>query len=67
MQRLIDDYLTREQLAEELDVGLRTIIRWDAMRIGPPRVKIGKQLYYSRASVRTWLASREQHQARASA
>jgi predicted DNA-binding transcriptional regulator AlpA len=65
MQRIRDDFLDRQQLAAELGVGVRTIIRWDAMRIGPPRVKIGRQLYYNRASVREWLTSIERKQARA--
>lgn len=65
MSQLIDDYLDRRGLAAELKVSERTIERYDAMRIGPPRVKIGSRWYYPRQRARDWLAARTQPQARA--
>lgn len=63
---LLDDYLTPDQLAEELDKSVRTIARWDGLRIGPPKTVIGKKPYYRREAVRKWLLRQEQGQARGS-
>ncbi len=63
---LLEDYLTPDQLAEELGKSVRTIARWDGLRIGPPRTQIGKKTYYRREGVRQWLLRKEQEQARAS-
>ena len=64
--KLLDDYLSPEQLAAELDKSVRTIARWDSLRIGPPKTVIGKKPYYRRDAVREWLLRQEQEQARAS-
>ena len=58
------DYLEPAELARELDVSERTIHRWHVMRIGPPRVTIGRTVLYRRESVRQWLESREESQSR---
>ncbi len=63
---LLADYLTPDELAEELDKSPRTIARWDNLRIGPPKTVIGKKPYYRREAVRQWLLRQEQEQARAS-
>jgi predicted DNA-binding transcriptional regulator AlpA len=60
------DYLEPAELARELDVSERTIHRWSVLRIGPPRVTIGRTVLYRRESVRQWLASREERQGRTS-
>ncbi len=62
---LLDDYLTPDQLAEELDKSPRTIARWDSLRIGPPKTLVGKRPLYRRDAVREWLLRREQAQTRA--
>ena len=62
---LLDDYLTPDQLAEELDKSPRTIARWDSLRIGPPKTMVGKRPLYRRDAVREWLLRREQAQTRA--
>ena len=56
---LLDDYLTKAQLAEELHRHPRTIDRWTARRAGPPGTVIGRQRLYKRASVEKWLAGLE--------
>ena len=63
---LLDDYLTIEELAEELCRSVRTIARWDSLRIGPPKTVIGKKSYYRREGVRQWLLRKEREQVRAS-
>lgn len=60
------DYLEPAELARELDVSERTIHRWHVLRIGPPRVAIGRKILYRRASVIEWLESQETRQGRAS-
>lgn len=62
---ILDGYVTREELASSLRKHVRTIDRWDQERIGPPKTMMGKTILYRVSSVRDWLASREQKQARA--
>jgi predicted DNA-binding transcriptional regulator AlpA len=57
---LFPDFLRREELAKELGCSARTIDRWQALREGPPRVRIGRTILYNVESVRNWLRSREQ-------
>lgn len=54
-----DEYYTRQQLADELGMTVRTLDRWYAHREGPPRIAKGKLILYSRTAVRGWLASLE--------
>lgn len=53
------EYYTRQQLADELAMSVRTLDRWHAHREGPPRIAKGNLVLYSRAAVRDWLASLE--------
>ena len=57
--RLQDDFWSPEQLAKQLRVSVRTLLRWHAMREGPPRVTQGRLILYRIAAVQAWLASRE--------
>ncbi len=56
--------LTPEQLATHLGVTTRTLQRWEVERMGPPRVVIGRQVFYRTASVDAWLQSREKRRSR---
>jgi len=56
---VLDGYVTRRGLADEFGVSLRTVDRWEALRIGPARTTIGKQVLYRVESVRDWLKARE--------
>jgi hypothetical protein len=62
---LLIGLLNPEQLAQQLNVTTRTLQRWEVERIGPPRVVIGRRIFYRLASVDAWLISREQRQGRA--
>jgi hypothetical protein len=42
-----------------LCVSVRTLSRWDAARIGPPKIKIGKLVLFDLGKFTEWLASRE--------
>ncbi len=52
---LLADFLTREQLAGELRVTVRTLARWRWQRIGPKSVLLGGRRLYRRADVVAWL------------
>ena len=52
-------YANKARLASILDVSQRTLDRWEARRIGPPKIKIGRLVLYDLASVPEWLASLE--------
>jgi hypothetical protein len=62
---ILSEFLTKEELAAELRRNPRTLDRWDALGVGPPRTHIGRKVLYRRASVQKWLAAQE-HQGRAS-
>lgn len=66
MQTIITkDYLTVTEAAQELGVTRRTLERWHAQRIGPPRIKFGRQVRYRVVAVNEWLLSHEQTEVRA--
>jgi DNA-binding transcriptional regulator YiaG len=52
-------YVTDDRLAEILNVSRRTVARWNAARIGPPKISIGKTILYDVSKLPDWLASRE--------
>lgn len=56
---ILDGFLRREDLAQQLGLSPRTIDRWEALRKGPPRVCIGRTILYNVESVREWLRSNE--------
>jgi hypothetical protein len=53
--RLVDDFYTPDQLARELGKATITLKRWRLARKGPPYIKVGRDIRYSRESVRKWL------------
>lgn len=59
VEGLLSDFLTREELANELQQNPRTLDRWNAAGTGPPRTKIGRKVFYRRSTVRQWLAKQE--------
>jgi len=54
------EYATPEQLATELGISVRTLHRWHTARQGPPRVVLGRIVFYRRSSVLAWIESREE-------
>jgi hypothetical protein len=52
-------YVTANRLANILNVTARTLARWDAARIGPPKIKIGRLRLYDLSKLPAWLAARE--------
>lgn len=58
-------YATGERLAQILQTSVRTIARWDAARIGPPKIKIGKTVLFDLGKIPDWLADHETQPVRA--
>jgi phage terminase Nu1 subunit (DNA packaging protein) len=52
-------YVTPRRLAAMLNVTPRTLSRWDARGIGPPKIKVGKTILFDLAKLPAWLAARE--------
>lgn len=61
MTTLLAEYLTRAEIAAELRVTPRTIIRWQQQPDGLPFVKLGDRVLYRRQSVAEWI-ERHEHQ-----
>jgi excisionase family DNA binding protein len=61
MATILSDYLTRRQLAEQLDITTRTLDRWQSQPDAIPHVQVGGRVLFKIASVRAWLEARERH------
>ncbi|SNS30436.1 helix-turn-helix domain-containing protein [Antarctobacter heliothermus] len=64
---ILSDWMTRTELAAELNLTTETLGRWDARRIGPARTRVGRKVLYRRETVRAWLLAQEQGHAAAAA
>jgi predicted DNA-binding transcriptional regulator AlpA len=62
--RIAGEFVAPDDLARELNISPRTLHRWHTLRMGPPRVSIGRTILYRRTAIRTWLESREDGQRR---
>ena len=58
-QPILSNYLTKLELARELNCSPRTIERLHRLRQGPPRTRVGRRLLYRREAVRQWLEDQE--------
>jgi predicted DNA-binding transcriptional regulator AlpA len=61
---ILAGYLTPKDLAQALGVSERTVARWHHFREGPPRVEIGRKVFYRLESVTAWVASCERPEPR---
>ena len=52
-------YVSAQDVASMLGVSLRTLSRWNAAGAGPPKIKVGKKVFYDLGRLPEWLASRE--------
>lgn len=62
---VLDEWITRAELARQLGVSADTLARWETRRIGPPMVRLGKRPLYRVEAVRQWLRDKEARKARA--
>lgn len=58
---ILDGYLTEQDLARQLGKSTRTIQRWAALRIGPPRTLIGQTVYYHVDDLRDWIKAQREY------
>lgn len=61
-EKVFAGYLTAQQLCQQLGqmrgrkaICARTLQRWHSLRIGPPRVRIGRVIVYKVEDIRRWL------------
>jgi excisionase family DNA binding protein len=52
---MTDKLLTQQQLADELEVSLRTLERWRQEGTGPTFIRVGRSPRYRRADIDAWL------------
>jgi predicted DNA-binding transcriptional regulator AlpA len=55
----IDGLLTEDQAAEALGVVKASLRNWASRRQGPPRIRIGRKIYYRLEAINAWIGSRE--------
>lgn len=53
------DFLNSSEVANLLNISLRTLHRWGRLRKGPPSIKVGRRIYYRRAAIEQWLLALE--------
>jgi excisionase family DNA binding protein len=56
---LLENYLSRDELARELGRSTRTITRMTFQVGGIPHIQLGNRVLYRRDSVLAWLVARE--------
>jgi len=56
-QDVLAGYLAPAELCQQLGKTRRTLDRWHARGLGPPRVQIQRLILYSITDVRSWLAA----------
>jgi hypothetical protein len=60
---VLEGFISESDLARQLHRSVRTLQRLAAACSGPPRIKIGRSVYYKIDSVRAWLAQQEKRPA----
>lgn len=58
-QALLSGWISRADLAQELEVTEGTLRRWTLERWGPPCIRAGRKIYYRRSTVIEWLEDQE--------
>ena len=56
---ILAGFITADRLAKELGRSRRTLERWATLRLGPPRIVVGRMILYKADSVRAWLQAKE--------
>jgi excisionase family DNA binding protein len=52
---MAEELLTQKQLADELQVSLRTLERWRQEGSGPAFIRVGRSPRYRRSDIDAWL------------
>ena len=61
---VLNGYITRDELADQLGKSVRTMIRWEREQIGPPVTRFGNSTRYNLDDVRAWLVSQREDRPR---
>jgi hypothetical protein len=61
----IQDLISEADYAAARGVSLRTVQRERAQRMGPPFIKLGRNVFYRPTAIEQWLIAQEQAQPRA--
>jgi hypothetical protein len=56
---VLEGFIRETDLARQLNRSVRTLQHLAARRSGPPRIKIGRLIFYRIDSVRAWFAQQE--------
>lgn len=56
---LLGGWISRTDLAQELEVTEATLRRWATERWGPPCIRAGRKVFYRRSAVVEWLEDQE--------
>ena len=56
---LLGGWISRSDLAQELEITEATLRRWAAERWGPPCIRAGRKVFYRRSAVVEWLEDQE--------
>jgi len=59
-RELFSELVDRSAAARLLGVSARTLDRWHLLRVGPPRILIGRQVRYRVSAIETWLLAQEE-------
>lgn len=62
---LIQNLIPEPEYAAARGVSVRTVRRERALRIGPPFIRLGRQIYYRPEAIEAWLLEQEVQQPRA--
>jgi hypothetical protein len=54
------EYLNKAEAAAGLGVSPATLDRWNRIRIGPVRTKIGNQVYYRVVELKAWMIAQSE-------
>ena len=56
---MLDEWINRDDLAEQLELTTDTLARWATDGTGPARIKVGRRVFYRKSSVEKWLKALE--------
>jgi len=59
--RILGEWISRDDLAEQLEVATITLSRWACEGNGPAHIRVGRRVFYRRAAVDAWLRSMERN------
>jgi predicted DNA-binding transcriptional regulator AlpA len=57
--KILDEWISRADLGQELGLSVDTLARWETRRFGPACIRVGRRVIYRRESVQEWLREQE--------